>query len=64
MTAGLPEVDLLADHSVLLAIPAFLPAIALVAVIVVIAVRDRRAEAREHGETTRDDSPREREENR
>ncbi|MEV6427592.1 hypothetical protein [Nocardia sp. NPDC051463] len=40
-------VEVLADHTVLLAIPAFVPALALVGVIVVIAVRDRRAEARE-----------------
>ncbi|HLS76985.1 MAG TPA: hypothetical protein VK083_09375 [Nocardia sp.] len=49
MTAGTARVEILADHSVLLAIPAFLPAIALVAIIVVIAVRDRRSEARENG---------------
>lgn len=39
-------VEILADHTVLLAIPAFVPALALVGVIVVIAVRDRRSEAR------------------
>ncbi|WP_406229283.1 hypothetical protein [Nocardia sp. NBC_01009] len=38
--------EILADHTVLLAIPAFVPALALVGVIVVIAVRDRRSEAR------------------
>ncbi|WP_280512386.1 hypothetical protein [Nocardia farcinica] len=47
MTSGQPGLDLLADHSVLLAIPAFLPALAVVAFIVTIAVRDRRAEERE-----------------
>ncbi|MGK8523875.1 hypothetical protein ACRS6B_21060 [Nocardia asteroides] len=40
-------VDVLADHSVLLAIPAFLPALLVVAVIVFVAMRDRRAEHRE-----------------
>ncbi|MFE7797587.1 hypothetical protein [Nocardia sp. NPDC057440] len=39
--------EILADHTVLLAIPAFVPALALVGVVVVIAVRDRRAETRE-----------------
>ncbi|MFQ6326697.1 hypothetical protein ACLMAL_11215 [Nocardia sp. CWNU-33] len=39
--------EILADHTVLLAIPAFVPALALVGVIVVIAVRDRRSEARD-----------------
>ncbi|MFE9788073.1 hypothetical protein ACFYO7_22105 [Nocardia salmonicida] len=41
------NVDLLADHSILLAIPAFLPAVALVGVVLFIALRDRRAEKRE-----------------
>ncbi|MFC3962055.1 hypothetical protein [Nocardia jiangsuensis] len=43
MIAGYDGVDVLADHSILLAIPAFLPAFALVGVVVFIAVRDRRA---------------------
>ncbi|WP_435592409.1 hypothetical protein [Nocardia sp. bgisy118] len=47
MTTPGDGVDLLADHSVLLAIPAFLPALAVVGIIVLIAVRDRRAERRE-----------------
>lgn len=41
------NVDVLAGHSMLLAIPAFVPALAVVGVIVGIAVRDRRAERRE-----------------
>lgn len=41
MTAG-PVVTVLADHSVLLAIPAFAPAIVVVGVVVYIAMRDRR----------------------
>lgn len=35
-------VDILADHSVLLAIPAFLPAFAVAGVVIFLAVRDRR----------------------
>ena len=38
------EVDVLADHSILLAIPAFLPALLVVGVVVFIAVRDRRTD--------------------
>lgn len=37
-----PDVQLLADHSVLLAIPAFAPALVVVGVVVYIAMRDRR----------------------
>jgi hypothetical protein len=40
--------EILAHHGLLLAIPAFAPAIAVVGVIVYIAVRDRRSEAREN----------------
>ncbi|NKX85970.1 hypothetical protein HGA10_01405 [Nocardia coubleae] len=42
------NVDILADHSLLLAIPAFLPAVALVGLVLFIAMRDRRAEKREN----------------
>jgi hypothetical protein len=37
-----PDVVLLADHSALLAIPAFAPAILVVAVVIWVARRDRR----------------------
>ena len=37
----------LAHHALLLAIPAFVPALLIVGVVLVIAVRDRRAEAEE-----------------
>jgi hypothetical protein len=37
-----PDVVLLADHSALLAIPAFLPAIAIVGIVLFVAMRDRR----------------------
>ncbi|WP_378733109.1 hypothetical protein [Nocardia brasiliensis] len=40
-------VDVLAGHSALLAIPAFVPAFAVVGVVLAIAMRDRRAERRE-----------------
>ncbi|MFG1791075.1 hypothetical protein [Nocardia sp. NPDC049149] len=40
-------VDVLASHSALLAIPAFVPALAVVGVVLAIAIRDRRAERRE-----------------
>jgi hypothetical protein len=53
-----PTVELLADHSVLLAIPAFLPAVAVVGVIVYIAMRDRRdgdgAHSEDPGRTDQD----------
>ena len=42
MTAP-PDLTLLADHSLLLAIPAFAPAIVVVGVVVYIAMRDRRS---------------------
>ncbi|MGW5453857.1 hypothetical protein [Nocardia sp. NPDC003979] len=42
------NVDILADHSLLLAIPAFLPAVALVGLVLFIAMRDRRAEKHEN----------------
>jgi cytochrome c-type biogenesis protein CcmH/NrfF len=37
-----PRVEVLADHSVLLAIPAFAPALIVVGVVVWIAMKDRR----------------------
>ncbi|MBV9088443.1 MAG: hypothetical protein JO044_00845 [Mycobacteriaceae bacterium] len=39
---GQPHVEILAHHGLLLAIPAFFPAIAVVGVIVFVAMRDRR----------------------
>ncbi|MEV6325840.1 hypothetical protein AB0M45_32445 [Nocardia sp. NPDC051787] len=53
MTQGYDGVDLLAGHSILLAIPAFVPALLVVAVVVFVALRDRRAEDRDR----RADSP-------
>jgi hypothetical protein len=42
---GPAHFDYLAHHALLLAIPAFAPAIAVVAVILFVAIRDRRADA-------------------
>ncbi len=39
------DVEILADHTLLLAIPAFAPAIVVVGVVVWVAMRDRRNEA-------------------
>ena len=41
---GTAHVDYLAHHALLLAIPAFAPAIAVVGVILYVAIRDRRAD--------------------
>ncbi|WP_040785864.1 hypothetical protein [Nocardia pneumoniae] len=49
MTEGYDGVDVLADHSILLAIPAFVPALLVVAVVVFVALRGRRGEDRERG---------------
>ncbi len=38
-----PHVEYLAHHWILLAVPAFLPAIIVVAVVLYVALRDRRA---------------------
>jgi hypothetical protein len=39
---GSTEPEILADHSILLAIPAFAPALVVVAVVIWIVMRDRR----------------------
>jgi len=50
------HVDILAHHALLLAIPAFLPAIAVVGVVIWVAVRDRKtpedADAAERNDTS------------
>jgi hypothetical protein len=55
------HVEMLAHHGLLLAIPAFAPAIAVVGVVIYIAVRDRRNGDATHSEISRspgqDDSP-------
>jgi hypothetical protein len=59
---GANHVEILADHSVLLAIPAFAPAVAVAGVVTYIALRDRRrrrdAPRGENSDVSRqDDSP-------
>ena len=39
---GQPHIEILAHHGLLLAIPAFAPAVAVAGVVIYIAVRDRR----------------------
>ena len=39
---GQPPVEILAHHGLLLAIPAFAPAVAVAGVVIYVAVRDRR----------------------
>lgn len=45
---GQPHLDILAHHMLLLALPAFTPAVVVVGVVVYVAIRDRRK---------RDDAP-------
>ena len=47
-----PDVQILADHSALLAIPAFAPAILVVAVVIWVARRDRRLAREEEEDAT------------
>ena len=49
---GQPHVEILAHHGLLLAIPAFAPAIAVAAVVIYIAVRDRRTPDPAQGENS------------
>ena len=46
------HIEFVADHSVLLAIPAFAPAFAVVGVIIYVAMRDRRDGDGAHSEET------------
>ena len=48
-----PDVVYLADHSVLLAIPAFVPAFLVAGLVIYLAVRDRKAEAAENAENAK-----------
>lgn len=47
---GQPHVEILAHHGLLLAIPAFAPAIAIAGVVVYVAMRDRRRGDAHQGE--------------
>ncbi len=49
--------DVLADHTLLLALPAFAPAIVVVGVVVWVAMRDRRDAAAEDSVVGREDGP-------
>jgi hypothetical protein len=49
-----PHVEYLAHHWIVLAAPAFLPAVVVVGVVLYVAIRDRRADRSAGG--TRDDS--------
>lgn len=42
---GQPHIEILAHHGLLLAIPAFAPAVAVAGVVVYIAIRDRRGKS-------------------
>jgi hypothetical protein len=59
-TSAVDDITVLADHSVLLAIPAFLPAFVVAGVIAYIAMKDRRNRDRppseEPGSGDQDDS--------
>jgi hypothetical protein len=58
---GQPHVEILAHHGLLLAIPAFTPAIVVAGVVIYIAVRDRRspdaAQDESSGSAGQDGSP-------
>ncbi len=49
-TLAAPHVQVLADHSALLAIPAFAPALVVVGVVIWVARRDRRLGDEEDGD--------------
>ncbi|MFC7674696.1 hypothetical protein ACFQWH_16510 [Mycolicibacterium sp. GCM10028919] len=55
---GTASVEILADHPILYAIPAFAPAIVVVGVVVFIAMRDRRQGDDDDEETHSDSSAR------
>lgn len=49
---GQPHIELLAHHGLLLAIPAFTPAIVVAGVVIYIAMRDRRSPDTPRGENS------------
>jgi hypothetical protein len=51
-----PHVEYLAHHWIVLAGPAFLPAVIVVGVVLYVAIRDRRAGGRRAGDDTPDNS--------
>ncbi|HVQ49371.1 MAG TPA: hypothetical protein VMS92_04920 [Mycobacterium sp.] len=54
---GDAHIEILAHHGLLLAIPAFAPAIAVVGVVIYVALRDRRRSS-DSAHTEKSDSPR------
>jgi cytochrome c-type biogenesis protein CcmH/NrfF len=54
-------VEVVADHTLLLALPAFAPAVVVVAVVVFVAMRDRRDKAEESNEESNEAAQRENE---
>ncbi len=52
-----PEVVYLAHHSLVLAIPAFAPALIIVGVVLFVVLRDRRAEAADNVTQTEPEQP-------
>lgn len=50
------DAEILADHTLLLAIPALVPAIVVVAVVVWVAMRDRRNDAESGDDGTRSEN--------
>jgi hypothetical protein len=53
--------EVVGDHTLLLALPAFAPAVVVVAVVVFVAMRDRRDKAEEGAEKSNDAARRENE---
>jgi cytochrome c-type biogenesis protein CcmH/NrfF len=54
-------VEVVADHTLLLALPAFAPAVVVVAVVVFVAMRDRRHKVEESAEESNEAAQRENE---
>ena len=56
-----PDVQLLADHPIWIAVPAFVPAFVVAGVVVYIAMKDRRKREQPHseprGSTDQDETP-------
>jgi hypothetical protein len=52
-----PHVEYVAHHWILLAVPAFLPAIIVVGVVLYVALRDRRSGGKPHEATRRGNAP-------
>ena len=53
----MPTVEVLADHTLLLALPAFAPAVVVVGVVVYVAMKDRRNTDDESDDETHSEDP-------